>query len=102
MKMTYAKSDDEMLANSNIERGKVIGYSISQFSEAYLSSKLTFLVNNRGLGNRSERCQISSVFKRHLKSLPRRTRQYANNLQRNDAIAKVNDKNIAVIRQLLV
>lgn len=29
--MTYAKSDDEMLANSDIEHDKVIAYSISQF-----------------------------------------------------------------------
>ena len=31
VRVTYAKSDDEMLANGNIERDKVIAYSISQF-----------------------------------------------------------------------
>lgn len=101
VRMIYAESDDEMLANSNIERDKVIAYSISQFRTliAVLSLPSLLAIVDSAIAAKDARSPPSSndIFN-HFPEGRVSMRTY----NENGAIAKVNDKNIVVISQLLV
>lgn len=99
--MIYAESDDEMLANSNIERDKVIAYSISQFRTliAVLSLPSLLAIVDSAIAAKDARSPPSSndIFNHFPEG-----RVSMQTYNENGAIVKVNDKNIVVISQLLV
>ena len=101
-RMIYAESDDEMLANSNIERHKVIAYSISQFRRliGVLSLPSLLAIVDSAIAAKDARSPPSSndIFNH----FPEGRVSMRTTYNESNAIAKVNDKNIAVISQLFV